>query len=210
MESAFQKALNNFVKDFGYGDAIMHLADQGFTLSQIKDRIGSHLPEEYLCEKILKSYVDCGTVLLAEPGSVRRERTSMVKDVGEFGQISFRQVREIIEETDVSFTSYQWTQEDWKEETLSRYIKRLEEGWKKPEDKIYISFFLTGKTLSGWKGLLTERQIDYLRCFCYLNQEIYVMLDERVWEILKTLLENHAYRGSIYLISEEKKWILKD
>ena len=208
MESAFQKALNNFVKDFGYGDAIMHLADNGFTLSQIKDRIGSHLPEEYLCEKIIKSYVDGGTVLLAAPGSARREKTSMVKDVGEFGQISFRQVREIIEETGVSFTSYQWTVEDWKEETLARYIKILEEGWRNPEDKIYVSFFLTARRLSGWQEILTARQIDYLRCFCYLNQEIYVLLDERVWEILKTLLENHAYRGSIYLISEARKWIV--
>ena len=208
MESAFQKALNNFVKDFGYGDAIMHLADNGYTLSQIKDRIGAHLPEEYLCEKILKSYLDQGRVLLAEPGSVRREKTSMVKDVGEFGQVSFRQVREIIEEPGVSFTPYQWTLEDWGEETLARHLKRLEDSQKNPEDKIYVSFFLTARRVSGWKELLTERQIDYLRCFCYLNQEIYVLLDERVWEILKTLLENHAYRGSIYLISEARKWIV--
>ncbi len=208
MESAFQKALNNFVKDFGYGDAIMHLADNGFTISQIKDRIGSHLPEEYLCEKILKSYVDQGTVLLAEPGSVRREKVSMVKDVGEFGQISFRQVRETIEETGISFTSYKWTLEDWKEETLASHLRRLEEGWRNPEDKIYVSFFITTKTLSVWQGLLTERQTDYLRCFRYLNQEIYVLLDDRVWEILKTLLENHAYRGAVYLLSDEKKWIV--
>ena len=208
MESAFQKALHNFIRDFGYGDAITHLADNGFTISQIKDRIGSHLPEEFLCERIMKSYVDRGTVLLAEPGSAAKEKVSMVKDVGEFGQVSFRQVREIIEEPDISFVSYEWTGEDWEEDSLIGSLSRLEDGWDRFQEKNYASFLITAKRLAEWEDILSEKQIDYLRCFLHLRQEVYLLLDERVWEILKALLEHHAYKGSVYLMSEGKKWIL--
>ena len=208
MESTFQKALNNFVRDFGYGDAIMHLADDGFTLSQIKGRIGSHLPEEYLCERMIKSYVDRGNALLAEPGSAPKEKVSMVKDVGEFGQVSFRQVREIIEEPSISFVSYKWTGEDWEGDSLTGHLRRLEDGWDHLQEKIYASFLITAKRLSEWEDILSETQIDYLRCFLHLQREAYLLLDERVWEILKALLERHAYKGSVYLMSEGKKWIL--
>ena len=208
MESAFQKALNKFVKDFGYGDAIMHLADSGFTLSQIKERIGKHLPDEYLCEKMIKSYENHGKLLLAEPGSALREKVSMVKDVGEFGQVSFRQVREIIEEPQIRFNPYVWTEEDWKESVFAGHLRELEERWHRFPDKIYASFYVTKRKLSGWEDILSEKQIDFLQCFSYLNQETYLLMDERVWGILKTLLENQIYQGSIYLLPDGIRWII--
>ena len=208
METAFDKSLNRFIREFGYGDAVMHLADKGYTLRQIKERIGARLPEEYLCEKMIKSYVEHGRALLEEPGSFHREKTTMVKDLGEFGRVSFRQVKEIIEEPRIEFAPYQWGETDREAEGLTGNLRRLKERWALAGAGIYASFLITKSRLSLWETSLSERQTDFLRCFCYLNKEIYLLVDERVLEILKIMLEKHIYQGTIYFLREEEKWII--
>lgn len=53
--SYFEQALANFVKDTAYGDAIRHLADNGYCAKQIKERFGYPLSIEEI-DSIIKKY----------------------------------------------------------------------------------------------------------------------------------------------------------
>jgi hypothetical protein len=62
-EDIFAKALRNFTMDAAAGDAIRHLTDKGFTLSQVRDALTFPAPVEYIADVMWNHLIEKGIVI---------------------------------------------------------------------------------------------------------------------------------------------------
>lgn len=93
----FSKALSDFVSDVSSGDAIRHLADLGYTVSEIHDRLDYPTPPEKIADIVWKHFIKTGVICLEEPGEAPREKISYVREYDSLGRASFRQVKESLD-----------------------------------------------------------------------------------------------------------------
>ena len=97
-ESYFDKALSNFVFDFASGGAIRHLADLGYTVTEIVGRLDFPTPKERVAEAVWKHYINIGKIRLDKSlNSGVIEKISYVKEQGKYGRTSMRRVVEKVE-----------------------------------------------------------------------------------------------------------------
>ena len=66
-ENHFATALHNFTMDAAAGDAIRHLTDKGYTLSQIRSTLTFPAPEEYIAQVMWERLLSNGTVISDDP-----------------------------------------------------------------------------------------------------------------------------------------------
>ena len=64
--SAFDQSLSNFVHDFASGGAIRHLADQGLTISEIREKLLYPTPKERIARTVWEHYVKTGKIRLEQ------------------------------------------------------------------------------------------------------------------------------------------------
>ena len=89
----FKKALVDFTLDFASGDAIRNLADKGYSVSKIHDKLDFPTPVEKIKATVWKHFVDTGVILLEEPSKESpRKQVSYEKVQDSFGRVSFKQV----------------------------------------------------------------------------------------------------------------------
>lgn len=96
--SAFDHALTNFIQDFANGGAIRHLADQGYTVTEIAARLSFPAPGSSVAATVWKHYLETGKIRLEPPdetGVLRR--VTYVKEQNAYGRISMRQVTEEVQ-----------------------------------------------------------------------------------------------------------------
>ena len=91
-QSEFDRALANFINDVASGDAVRHMADQGLSVSEIAARLQFPTEKKRVAEMVWKHYLDTGRILLTPPGTEPIRKVSYVRDEGEFGRTSLRQV----------------------------------------------------------------------------------------------------------------------
>jgi hypothetical protein len=91
-QSGFDRALANFINDVASGDAVRHMADQGLSVSEIAARLQFPTEKKRVAEMVWKHYLDTGRILLTPPGTEPIRKVSYVRDEGEFGRTSLRQV----------------------------------------------------------------------------------------------------------------------
>ena len=95
MANYFSKALSNFVQDFANGGAIRHLADMGYTVSEIVQKLDYPVSKTKAAEIVWRHFVDTGIVLLDKPpSSGMLESVSYIKEQGKYGRITMRKVVE--------------------------------------------------------------------------------------------------------------------
>lgn len=92
----FHKTLGNFIHDFASGDAVRHLADNGLTVDEIVKRLDFPTPKTKVAEIVFQHYIDKGKITLTKPEGAIKSVT-YVKEQGEFGRVSMRQVVKTIE-----------------------------------------------------------------------------------------------------------------
>ncbi len=64
----FEKSLSNFIHDVAGGDAIRHLVDQGYSISQIQERMDYPFPQKRLEDAVWKYMLDSRLILQGSPG----------------------------------------------------------------------------------------------------------------------------------------------
>lgn len=178
-QSAFQKALSNFIHDFASGGAIRHLADAGLTVTEITERISFPVPKNRVAEAVWKYYLETGKVRLEAPekateserngtgGDVIRKVT-YVKEQNAYGRVSMRQV---VEEIPVEHRDY----------IPCDFGKRLYRDKEK---------FL--KELEG----LSAKEKQYILDLPWPLQTVYHEADERMLQIKRKLaaVEDEAWK----------------
>ena len=94
----FKAALNDFTADFAAGGAIRVMADKGYSVQKIHDRLDFPLPLERVRGLVWKHYLETGVILEEEPECISpKERITYVKVQDEYGRSSFKQVVEKVE-----------------------------------------------------------------------------------------------------------------
>ena len=100
----FNKALSDFMYDFAGGDEIRKLADDGFSVSQIKKELSFPISKDKIGQIMWEHFVKNGKICLEEPkesGVIRK--TKIIREQGEFGKVSFRQVVEEVPAEDKKY-----------------------------------------------------------------------------------------------------------
>ncbi len=92
----FNKALGNFITDVASGGAIRHLADQGYSISEIGNMLDYPMSKEKIAQIMWEHFTNTGKILLEAPGDIH-EKASFIKEQDEFGRISFRKVTETVD-----------------------------------------------------------------------------------------------------------------
>ena len=92
-QTYFQKALSDFVYDMASGGAIRHLADLGYTVRQIQERLDFPTPYERIQKTVWKHLTDTGVIFpeRAEQGKTG-EKVDYVREYDSYGRASFRRV----------------------------------------------------------------------------------------------------------------------
>ena len=96
-EGYFQKALSQFMIEFAAGNAVRALADKGYTVEEIYERMSFPVSPKAIGELVWAHFLDNGTICLSDPKEQPdkvRIRYEKVQDV--YGKVSFQQVRKTV------------------------------------------------------------------------------------------------------------------
>ena len=92
-EKYFEKALADFAVDFASGGAIRVMADKGYPVKKIKEKLDFPTPFEKVQEIVWQNYLDTKVILLNEPEKEdSADRITYEKVQDEYGRTSFKQV----------------------------------------------------------------------------------------------------------------------
>lgn len=129
----FNKALSNFINDAAAGGAVRHLADLGYSISQIADNLDYPIPREKIAGYMWEHFVNIGKICLEEPKPTQ-DIASFVKEQDSFGRISFRRVTKTVDNSDKQYVKCEFGKLLYKkDEKFIQALQKLEEG-----DKEYI------------------------------------------------------------------------
>lgn len=176
MEEYFKNALSNFAFDVASGGVIRHLAKQGYAVSQIMERLDFPVSYEKVQQMAWNHLVECGVLLLDEPKGAGFREKAYGRD---------------------------------KEINLIRLLseKCMENG----EETAYVSCdygILRKKEPEHYMALmeiLDNRQKDYIEGLPWNSKRVYHRMNQRMSEILYSLLRSGKYSGSCYFMKLGEK-----
>jgi hypothetical protein len=129
----FNKALSNFINDAAAGGAVRHLADLGYSISQIADNLDYPIPREKIAGYMWEHFVNIGKICLEEPKQMQ-DIASFVKEQDSFGRISFRRVVTTVDNSHKQYVKCEFGKLLYKkDEKFLQALQKLEEG-----DKEYV------------------------------------------------------------------------
>lgn len=208
--SYFQKALSDFTYEAAIGGAVRHLADSGYTVRQIVERLDFPTSFERVQKAVWEHLVRQGVILLEPPGNGgSREKVTYVREYDRYGKASFRRVvvREESEETAC-----------WAAHVLVSAGKSGEEGFSVADfiarmhdrenvgggDSAYVSFdfgLVSRKEPARYEAMLEAldaHQREYVIGLPWEGRRVYHRLDLHGRELLRQLGEAGQYRGECY------------
>lgn len=198
----FKNALSGFVFESASGAAIRHLADLGYTVKQIMEKLTYPAPYEKIQETVWKHLADTGVLLLKEPGTeLPKSNVTYVKEYGKYGRVSLRQVTRPYHDGELpEWKKYQFQKSD-KRDFPSLFIKMCMEN---EEETSYIScdfgLLLKKETEKFARVLqgLDNRQKDYIIGLPWEERIVYHRLNQRMRDIVLRMCENSWKCGDCY------------
>lgn len=205
----FKNALSDFTFEAASGGAIRHLADLGYTVKQITDKLTYPTPYERVQKAVWRHLVDTQVVLTQEPGSgLQRGKAEYTVVHDKYGKASFQ-----LEQTSSSDSGpVHWKERCYSEEkygSLAVYLadKCSDDG----EDKVYVSCDFGMRSIresaeyAAAMQILNERQREYIEGLLWEGKTCYHRLDQRMREIVVKLYMGGYYHGYCYFLKREEK-----
>jgi hypothetical protein len=202
-DKIFQDVLANFTYAAASGDAIVHLADAGYTPQEIKKMLDFPTPYERVQETFWNYLLEKGIIVedKSELGK-RQEKVHFVTDYDSYGHKSFRRVVEY-EERESSVldldTFRQVTYNLAAHGTFAAFLKEY------CTSDSYVSCDF-GMMTESFLEPLTEKQCLYMEGVPWKRKIVWHRLDYRMMEILPVLYEQSSYHGTL-LLPEKKEQI---
>lgn len=220
-EKYFQNALSDFTYEAASGGAIRHLADSGYTVKQISEKLTFPTPYERVRKTVWQHLLATGVVLLEEPGKGEQyKKPAYTVDHDKFGRTSFRltssqsgERESICWKESSAFTA--WKLHGARAEELA--VLLMEKCSANGEADAYVScdFGLYGRKKDGAYGvestvahtmpMLNEKQREYLSGLMWEPGGCYHRLDRRMREIIVRLYDAGLYHGNCYFIKLKEK-----
>lgn len=209
----FKKALANFTYDTVSGDAIRHMADLGYNIKQIMDRLDFPTSYEKVRHTVWEHLKNTNVLLSEVPGSKSLQETiSFVKEYDKYGKPSFRRVIHSEPFSPIIWKEYYFYPKE--HGSLSNYLTYK---WEQNNtDCAYIScdFGLPNRfqSKSFCKALdtLDEYQRNYILGLPWENKIFYHKLNRDMIEIASRLYAKGVYSGSCYFFKLEEKLIIPE
>lgn len=206
----FRNALSDFTYEAASGGAIRHLADLGYTVRQICDKLTYPTPYERVRKTVWQHLIDTKVVLTEEPGSGREQgKKTYTVAYDKYGRASFR-----LEKTPMGSESgpIRWKERRYSEELCGSLAVYLEEKCSaNGENEAYVScdFGLQGKgdkeKFEAVMQALNERQREYISGLPWEEKTCYHMLDRRMREIAVKLYAAGLYQGNCFFLKSGEK-----
>lgn len=208
----FRNALSDFTFEAASGGAIRHLADLGYTVKQISEKLTYPTPYERVRRAVWQHLIDTQVVLTQEPGSGgQRRKAAYTVEHGKFGRASFRMEPAPMDDS----VQIHWKERRYNEVACGSLAAYLADRCSASgEDGAYAScdFGLHGKRENGdfeaAMRVLNERQREYISGLLWEDKICYHRLDGRMREIVVKLYANGYYQGYCYFMKQEEKMAL--
>ena len=204
-QSYFKSALSDYVYEAAGGGAVRHLADAGYTVAQIMERLDYPVPFARVQKTVWEHFLDKKILLAEEPGSGKQaERACFVKEYGKYGRVRFRRVSAGDGKEEIIC----WDVHVYKKETdgaLAPYLK--EKCGENGEEASYVScaFALCDRALLQ---CLDGRQREYIEGLPWERKTVWHRLDARMRGIAVNLYEHGGYQADCYFINRKEKVLL--
>lgn len=205
----FKNALSNFVHDVASGGTICHLADLGYTVRKITDKLDFPTPYAKVQQTVWKHYVETSVILLEEPGTgKKKEQYRFVKEQNQYGTTSFRRVKVSEDEG----KKINWKTKRFQAENSDEVIDYLKEKISKNgKSDAYMSCdfgkiqYKDVEQYDKIRKVLEPKQREYLEGLPWEISRCYHKLDERMMEILLSLCRQKMYYGMVYFWKLEER-----
>lgn len=195
----FQSALADFAFDMASGGAIRHLADQGYTVEEIRKRLDFPTPPERVAQTMRKHFEETGVLLYGKPGQDGQERYAWVTEYDRYGKKTFRRMS-LAE--DNAFPAIQKERSYRKEIDGNLQDLLAARCAQNGEETAYAScdFGLLRMRAPGQfdraLACLPKRHRDYILEIFTQRKAAWHRLDRRMREIVAALYENGEYHGA--------------
>lgn len=131
-----------------------------------------------------------------------------MQDRGKYGQITFRRVVELVDDSASGATNKAWCVESFSGRDTERFSQFLNKKFRENgEAAVYMScdFGKTPEENRPDVTILNERQQEYIRGIAWKKERMYHKVDQRMREILMRMYEKGKYRGVIYFLGSHVK-----
>ena len=180
----FQEALSNFTFGMTSFGAICHLADNGYTIRQIKERLDVPVSYEKLQKTVWEHLMETHVLLLEEPGGERAWKMEICAFDHWHSKIGFQK-----------FLSAKCRENG--EETA--YISCDFGIMQRKQPEKYTMCL----------GMLDSRQRDYIEGLPWTGRRVYHRLNQRMREIVYRLQESGEYQGICYFLELGERIVLQ-
>ena len=205
----FRNALSDFTFEAASGGAIRHLADLGYTVKQISEKLTYPTPYERVRKTVWQHLLDTQIVLTGEPGNGKQCGKAVYKmEYDKYGRASFRMEPAVAD----SPGPIRLKERCYREELCGSLAVYLADKCSaNGEDKSYVSCNFgmhDGKedgSLAAAMQTLNERQREYISGLMWENKVCYHRLDRRMQEIIVKLYAERYYHGYCYFLKQEEK-----
>lgn len=210
----FQNALSDFTYEAASGGAIRHLADTGYTVKQISEKLTFPTPYKRVQRTVWQHFLATGVVLLEEPGSGKQcGKSSYITEHDKYGRTSFR--RTTTQSKDGGQIKWKELPVFFRQESRGNRAQNLavllaEKCSANGEKEAYVSCSFGGDEgkASGAMEALDARQREYISGLLWGREVCYHRLDQRMREIIVRLYDTGWYHGSCYFLKLQEKIIL--
>lgn len=205
----FRDALSDFTFESASGGAIRHLADLGYTVKQISERLTYPTSYEKIRTAVWKHLIQTQVILMKEPGSAQWcGKADYVVEHDKYGRASFR----LVPAMENGALPVRWIERHYSEEKDSSFGNYLaykcslcgeksayascEFGLLDRKDQTRMSLMLEA---------LNERQREYVEGLPWTDADCYHVLDGRMREIVTRLYMAGLYQGRCYFTESGEK-----
>lgn len=197
-ESYFNRALASFTYDVACGGAIRHMAEKGYTVKQISERLDYPVSYEKIQKTVYRHLLEKGILRLEPPDfSDAGKDIEYIREYDRFGRLTFRK-REKERTAPIQDACLKKCRFSGKsgEELLQLLSKKMRENG---EEYSYIScdFGMYGENGKPY-GYLNSRQKEYIDGILWQKRRMYHRLDYRMAEIAGKLFACDGYEMICY------------
>lgn len=208
----FENALSGFAFDMAAGSAICHLADKGYTVKYIKEKLEYPVPFDKIQKTVWGYLLEEKVILVEEPGKASvKDKIVYMEKLGKYGRKSF--CGKVVTEKDYSGISWKVEEYGLMGKTgFSNYI--AEKCFQNGRNTAYVSCdfgIIKRKNQCGYEkilSLLDSRQKEYIEGLPWPDRRVYHQADLRMQEITGTLYERGLYTGCFYFMELGEKIVL--
>lgn len=208
----FHAALANFMFDTASGGAIRHLADRGYTVKQIMERLDFPTPYDKVQQAVWEHFLDRDILRFEEPGTARlHKRHDYVTEYDQYGRKSFRRITAASGREE----SISWEEQVFSGQAQGELASCLAGLCvKNGEETAYVScdFGLRSRREPERYGevlkVLDRDDREYVLGLPWERRKVYHRLNQRMRNIVVRLHKHKEFAGECYFMDIKVKLLI--